>query len=61
MEKPQLREIEFVGTVPVKGRCTMCPYPKVAFVVNRVGTADDNQADLHFKLTEHVKRVQSNH
>lgn len=60
MEKPELHEIEFVGAVPVKGRCTMCPYPEVALNVNRVGTPDDNKADLQFKFTKHVRRVHSN-
>ena len=59
MKKPELHVLEFLDGRPVRGECTICPYPDVYFAVTRVGTAEDNQAILDRQFSEHIAVVHS--
>jgi hypothetical protein len=59
MTKPKLHINEWIGQAPVKGECTVCPYPATFFSVTTLGSIEDNQAHLERRFAEHFQKVHS--
>ena len=57
MKKPELHIRENLDGVPMKGECTVCPFPEVFFSVSERRTYDADKAELDRQFFEHFKQV----